>query len=89
MHLGDHTRETSSQQPDGGTGDRAAGSSPQQFHRLEAEEAVLLLQQSERVEDVESPAEVLTTGQSTHGLFLTPTVSSGFQGVGPLSPAAG
>ncbi|PIO26074.1 hypothetical protein AB205_0155740, partial [Aquarana catesbeiana] len=72
-----------SQQPDVGTEKKAASSPPQwQLHSLGGEEFSPLPQRLAEVDDVESPAEVLATGQSATNLCPAPATTTGFQGAG-------
>ncbi|PIO23342.1 hypothetical protein AB205_0112900, partial [Aquarana catesbeiana] len=71
-----------------GTEEEAAGSPPQwQIHSLRAEEASFLPQRLAGVEDVESPAEVLATGQSATNLCPAPATTVEFQGAGAVGPS--
>ncbi|PIO37487.1 hypothetical protein AB205_0203090 [Aquarana catesbeiana] len=86
-HLGDSTRDMS-QQPDEGTEKKAAGSPPQrQLHSSGVEEVSLLPQQLAGAEGVESPAEVLATGQSATNLCPAPATTVEFQGAGAVGPS--
>ncbi|PIO28137.1 hypothetical protein AB205_0062180, partial [Aquarana catesbeiana] len=88
VHLGDSTRDMSSQQSDEGMEEEAARSPPQwQLHSLEVEEASLLPQRLARAEDVESPAEVLATGQSATNVCPSPATPGEIQGAGPVGPS--
>ncbi|PIO23633.1 hypothetical protein AB205_0010540, partial [Aquarana catesbeiana] len=83
VHLGDSTTDMSSQQPDEGMEQEAAGSPPQwQLHSLGVEESRLLPQRLARAEGVKSPAEVLATGQSATNLCPAPATTVEIQGAG-------
>ncbi|PIO38716.1 hypothetical protein AB205_0103790, partial [Aquarana catesbeiana] len=88
VHLGDSTRDMSSQQPDVETEEEAAGSPPQwQLHSLGVEESSLLPQRLAEADDVESPAEVLATGQSATNLCPALATMVEFQGAGAVGPS--
>ncbi|PIO40633.1 hypothetical protein AB205_0152950, partial [Aquarana catesbeiana] len=74
-----------SQQPDEGMEKEATSSPPQwQLHSLGGEEFSLLLQRLAEADDVESPAEVLVTGQSATKLCPAMATTVEFQRAGAV-----